>query len=180
MRGLGCQEEEEQQSWPWLSSRGLPSEEEKEGWEVRGVSHQWGGRGDEKFKEATCVCGSPIVQGAWLGAPSEDGKNPLKSKGQRRNKRQAGSRSGRTSNEVCEWEWVSIYVYVCVGLSGVKWQNPICISEWLLQSPFGKWRDLQECRLRNQVRGYFCSPQKNMAGMRVVAAPAREWMSRAI
>ena len=48
------------------------------------------------------MCGSPIVQGVWLGAPPEDGKNPLKSKGQRRNKRQAGSRSGRTSNEVCE------------------------------------------------------------------------------
>ena len=64
------------------------------------------------------MCGSPIVQGVWLGAPPEDGKNPLKSKGQRRNKRQAGSRSGRTSNEVCEC--ICVCVCVCVGVSGIK------------------------------------------------------------
>ena len=124
MRGLGCQEEEGtaeltlaelQGAAFWGRERGLPFEEGTAGWEVRHASHQCGGKSDGKFKEATSVCGSPIVQGVWLGAPPEDGKNPLKSKGQRRNKRQAGSRSGRTSNEVCEWVSVYVYVYVCWG-----------------------------------------------------------------
>ena len=48
------------------------------------------------------MCGSPVVLGPWLEAPSEDRENPVKSEGQRRSQRQTGSRSGRTSNEVCD------------------------------------------------------------------------------